>query len=279
MKIFFAYKNNQHRAAKVMAAFQRAILNEGHKVWTNEATSAMAIIYGCGQGHVEIIKRFEALGKPTLILDLGYWERNYNLGAQTHYKVVLGPHNHPQELIKKLNARPDRFEKSKQVIQPWRDNKDGHILLAGMGQKSCVLYGYPDQSWDMWAVKEIRKYTNRKIVYRPKPSWRNCPPIAGTEYSPPGDSLAPYLNSAFCVVNHHSNVGVDALLAGVPVFSWDGAAFYQSSQDLSKIETPYYPEDREKFLWGLCHYNWSVAEIENGLCWSFFWKNYLKKFA
>jgi hypothetical protein len=37
--------------------------------------------------------------------------------------------------------------------------------------------------------------------------------------------------------------------------------------DLAQIETPYYPEDREPFLWNLAAQQWTIKEICAGVAW------------
>lgn len=275
MKILMLYKANQHRSLKVCSSFQRVLLRKGHKMWTNLDTTDMAIIYGMGPGHKEAFDRLRAEGKNVLVIDLGYWRRHYTLEGSTCYKVCVN-HWHPTELLPVMDMPPNRFQKMSMPIAPWRKTGD-YILLPGMGQKSYVLYQYPEMSWDLWAAKEIRKYTDRPIIYRPKPSWKNAPPIPDTIYSPPGEPLDEILDKTWAVVNHHSNVGIDALLRGVPVFSWEGAAKHWSSDDLSKIETPYYPTNREKLFHNLAYFNWSIDEIRGGECWDFFSRQFKLK--
>lgn len=274
MKIKFLFKNNQHRSAKVCAALQRSVVNQGHQIWSDENTADMLCVYGMGPSHKASVERFKALGKPCLIIDLGYWNRNYGAGIQCAYKFSLNNH-HPNDLMADLKMPKDKFDKLGFRIEPWRE-RGTHILLAGMGKKSYELYGLPDQSWDLWAVNEIRKHTKRPIIYRPKPSWKNCPPIHGTTYSPPDQLLSVPLSQSWCTVSHHSNVAVDGLLMGIPSFTWDGAALSVSSQDLSQIESPYKPKHRDQFFWNLAYFNWSIADIEAGHCWNFFWNHWLR---
>lgn len=273
MKVFLAYKPNQHRSQRVMTAFTRSILQAGHKPWGKTEDADAGIIYGMGPGHVLYRDELVARGKPVLIVDLGFWNRSYSLGDKAQYKVSVNSH-HPCDLIQNLKCSSDRFQKLGLTIEPWK-TPGRHILLAGMGQKSCVLYKYPDQSWDLSAVKDLRQHTKRDIWYKPKPSWRGCPPIAGTVYTV-DTPIETALEGAFACVTHHSNAAVDALLKGVPAFTWDGAAKHMAINDLSKIETPFYPDNREQFFSSLAYFNWSVAEIASGECWRWMYKNYLR---
>ena len=274
MKIHFAYKMNQDRAMKVCHAFIRSILNQGHQVWTNPDEADCLVMYGLAPGHVILADKFRAAGKPVIIIDLGYWNRNHGLGVHAEYKISLGSH-HPDQLLYAFEPKEDRFARLHFQIEPWKTTGK-HILLAGMGRKSYAYYGLPDLSWDMDTVRFLKQITDRSIVFRPKPSWRDCAPLSGTAFSAPSTSLGPVLNGAWCVVTHHSNVALDGLLLGIPCFTVEGAALSMSSKMLEDVERPYYPTNRKDFFNRVCHFNWSIAEIEGGKCWQFLWDHWLK---
>jgi hypothetical protein len=65
-----------------------------------------------------------------------------------------------------------------------------------------------------------------------------------------------------------SNAAVDAVLAGVPVFCTSPCAAYRMGHaDLSKIETPHFPPDREQWAWSLAANQWTLREMASGQCW------------
>jgi hypothetical protein len=54
----------------------------------------------------------------------------------------------------------------------------------------------------------------------------------------------------------------------VPVFPLGKcAASRMGLSDLARIETPYYPGDREQFLWNLAAQQWTLDEIAAGEAW------------
>ena len=132
-----------------------------------------------------------------------------------------------------------------------------------MGPKSNVLYGYKD--WDRNTVEELRKYTNRPILYRPKPSDKHPLDIEGATTVDSSLPLMAHLRGAHAVVTHHSNVGCDALLEGIPVFSRYGPARYMSNP-LQMIEEPLYSE-RKPFFNRLAYCQWSLSEMSSGQAW------------
>ena len=124
------------------------------------------------------------------------------------------------------------------------------------------------QEWDRWAYEEIRKRTERPIIYRPKPSWLNPQPIPGTIFSSKHQNLDAVLNNTFLVVSHHSNLCIDALLKGIPAICVDGAANAICTNDFDTIKEPEHP-DRTQFFWNLAYCNWSVGEMYTGECWRY----------
>ena len=95
-----------------------------------------------------------------------------------------------------------------------------------------------------------------KIVVRRKPK-------AGETLEP----LAEALGKAHALVTHSSNVAIEAVVAGVPVFvSPSSAAAPMGLSDLSLIETPVYP-DRDQWLAHLAYCQFSFEEIRSGAAW------------
>jgi hypothetical protein len=61
---------------------------------------------------------------------------------------------------------------------------------------------------------------------------------------------------------------VDALLAGVPVFcTAPCAAQTMGHTDPALIETPLYPDDRERWARVLAANQWTLDEMRDGACW------------
>jgi hypothetical protein len=143
-----------------------------------------------------------------------------------------------------------------------------------MGAKSAwAEQEEPVESWERTVVETLRAQSDRKIIYRPKPSWTEAKPIPGTTFSPRAQPLIELLGKqCHAVVTHHSNVAVDGLVSGVPAFIKLGAAapMSLSTSNLAMIEYPYYPLDRyrEQWLNDLAYCQWSLKEMSNGACWS-----------
>ncbi len=80
------------------------------------------------------------------------------------------------------------------------------------------------------------------------------------------------LADCWAVVTLHSNVAVDALMAGIPVNVAEGVAA-EFSTPLAQIETPRMPEGREQLFADIAYCQWTPAEMASGACWSHLLKN------
>src|SRR5690606_30353014 len=122
-----------------------------------------------------------------------------------------------------------------------------HIVVAGSGPKSSARDGNEFQAWEREAIATLRTLTDRPIVYLPKPYMKQAAPpeIPGATMDRT-TPLAELLSGAHAVVTRQSNVAVDALRLGVPVFCWEGVASVLASQDLTEIERPFRPGDEQR---------------------------------
>lgn len=229
------------------------------------------VFYGL-EGNCRQILADHSKAGTAVYVDLGYWGRREGGRWAGFHKIVMNG-RHPTSYFRSVKHPHDRIGRFHVGPKPWREN-GSHILLAGMGDKGAWAEGYRPEEWERWAIAELRKYTDRPIVYRPKPSWKTAKPIAGTLYSPRDRDVQQDLADCWAVVTHHSNVAVDAIVAGVPAFCWAGVAEPLSLQDLSQIERPYCPgrgageeNDRAQWMADIAYTQWSIAEMRQGLPW------------
>lgn len=220
-----------------------------------------AILWGYVTSCQNIMAGYKAAGKSAVYLDMGYWLRN------DHYKVSVND-RHPTKYFQSVKHDDVRRKRFGVVPREWyRPEGPAPILLAGMSEKAAWVEGLePMGSWEQATVLALRNHTDRPIFYRPKR--HTAPPIPGTEFCHPRSTLLEdVLPHCHSVVTHHSNVGVDGLVFGIPAFTEQGVAFPLALQNLSRIETPYYPDYREQWLNDVAYCQWSTKELKNGLCW------------
>jgi hypothetical protein len=78
------------------------------------------------------------------------------------------------------------------------------------------------------------------------------------------------LIKAKAVANLNSTISIEALVAGIPVVSFDDQdpAYAITGRDLNDL---YYPENRLEFFQYLAHCQWSEQEISSGEFWEHIW--------
>lgn len=135
-------------------------------------------------------------------------------------------------------------------VLPWQ--KSGrHVVVALPSQ----TYSRSHDDAGTWADETLRKLallTTRQIVVRDKETKR---------------PLQADLDGAHCLVTHGSMTAVEAVICGCPVIVHsDSAAALLGLTDLSKIETPVYP-DRQPWLNSLAYSQYSESELVDGTLW------------
>lgn len=240
------------------------VLSESH--YKGEHGFDIAVFYGL-EGNLPLIFRDYAASSWAVYVDLGYWGRREGGRWAGYHKVVVNG-RHPNAYYRKPQHDRRRISHFRGLLaEPWQTNGN-HILLAGMGDKGALAEGFEPEQWERQAIEIIRSRTERPILYRPKPSWKKARPIPGTLYSDPKQKVVEdELRNCHAVVTHHSNVAVDALVAGTPTFCVGGVAVDFSCKRLEQIERPIYPEGRDAWMADLAYTQWSVQEMANGDCW------------
>jgi len=228
----------------------------------------VAAFYGLKDRLLDIFEDYKAAGKKSVLVDLGYFGRHDGGRLAGYHKFTVNDHS-PLAYFQKRQHGPDRIKKFGIKLKPMR-KRGQYILLAGMSGKGAGVFGYKPEAFEKEMVKRISQVTNMPILYRPKPSWKDARPIEGTFFSPPGQSLETDLKRAYAVVTHHSNVAIDALIDGVPIFVIGKSVASPLARYMPEdIENPYYPsdEERQQLLNDIAYTQWSIAEMTNGRAW------------
>lgn len=190
-----------------------------------------------GLGHIERRRHIDthlARGGRLIGWDMPYWGRHDRTNPDHPMRLTLDA-DHPWRMIKP--EPPDRFAATGIQLAE-RAKADGPVMLVGQGRKSQRL----DPMWEAHAKDRIRQlFPGAPIVYRPKA--KNQPPIEAA------------LRGVRAVVCRHSNVAVDACIAGVPVICEDGAAFalYREGSNPTRAQ-------RLAFLQSLAWWQWKPSE-------------------
>lgn len=222
-----------------------------------------------GVKSAKLFRECERCGVVPIMFDKGYVrDRLPDARVWQFWRVAVGAH-HPTRYLSGRKLSAERWQALGLDIEPWRNFAD-IVLIAGSSEKYHNFYGleHPTE-WARKVVEQLRSMTNKRIVYRPKPSWHDAKPIRGAEFSGPTDKLGPILENAWAVVTHGSNLCFEAALRGVPsIVLGDGVAAPISSTRLAEIANPKLGK-REQWLANLAHWQWTEDEMADGLMWKF----------
>lgn len=167
------------------------------------------------------------------------------IGRLDFYRMTRGDFQ-PSKLVQRPADRWVELKKKYSLkLGDWRKGKN--VLVTLSDQRTYDFFGLG--KWGESIKGEVKKHTSRPIVLRPR-----------TETIPIGEQL----RGAWCLVTYASNTAIDALLAGVPVFTLGPSiARPMGLSDLSKLEAPVYP-DREEFFRHLAYCQFTNTEFRDG---------------
>jgi hypothetical protein len=180
---------------------------------------------------------------------------NAYFGRGRFYRVTEGAIQHSGlgDIASDTVAQP-RWQRHGLRFKDWRRIGD-HILVCDQSDAFLKLVGGVDpMAWRRQVRATIGLNSDRPLVWRSKGSKR---------------ALSDDLRKCWAVVTYTSNCAIDALLAGVPIFVLGPSAARPMGQnDLSLIEQPLYPDNREEWAAVLAANQWTLEEMRSGQAWS-----------
>lgn len=208
---------------------------------------------------LQVQSTMKALGRRCLIMDTGCIDSaNYTQIGYGGIKGLASFHNQ--------KSHPDRWLLQKREVLPWRADGKNIVILGqnrfGISTQERDIFLWYDET-----IEEIRKYTDRPIIYRHHPKcdidYQNSEVIGSRN-----TSISTDLENAWCVVAFSTNAVVDAIIHGIPVFTPDprSIAYSVGNKNLAEIEQPT-TFNRGQWLCDLAYAEWNVEEMRQGLPW------------
>jgi len=208
----------------------------------------------------KIIHKCMENNRPFYYMDTGYFgnepSRVNPNGWKFWHRVVKNDLQHG-----KIIERPgDRFERFGKKFTPWKKT-GSKILIAAPDEKPMKFYGLDLDTWIDDTVFNLKKYTDREIVIRRRDKNR----IDRIQHNTLQDALD---DDVFAMVTFNSVAAIESIFYGIPAFTLApaNAASPVSSQDISHIETPYYPDQDKLYAWGshLAYGQFHIDELKSG---------------
>lgn len=202
-------------------------------------------IYGQVWGAERLLPDALKHNRPFWYIDNGYWRPGRG-NPEGYYRICyrsMGPVFLPDADAARGAATGVKFA-------PWRPS-GRHILFALPGADYGAALGFSMPVWIEHTKALLKRVTDRPIITRDRKSLV---------------PLADHLRDCWAVVTHSSNVAVEAVLAGVPVFVVPGSsAAPVGNVDLANLERPAMPDDREIWWTSLMCQQFTPAEMRSGL--------------
>lgn len=199
------------------------------------------VVWGQMWTALTAIQKARAQGRPYLQLDNGFIRPGRGT-LEGYYRISYcapGPILWP-------DAPPARLAVH---MQPWR-SIGSQVVVGVPGEHFGRAWDLDMTAWTAQCVSTLRRYCRRPVVTRVKRS-----PVP----------LQIQLHNAWAVYTHSSNIAVDAVIAGIPVFCAETCpAAPVGCLDVAQIERPVMP-DRAAWLNSLIAQQYTVDEMQSGL--------------
>tara|TARA_B100000900_G_scaffold413807_1_gene438699 strand:- start:2449 stop:3300 length:852 start_codon:yes stop_codon:yes gene_type:complete len=257
----------------VFNAFRDGALALGHDVVLDGDDGIDVIwsvlFHGRMGGNKDIWERNQRENRPTIVLEVGGIKRG------TTWKVGLNGINRDAFFGYDGNDDTRSIQLGLKLL-PWQ-TQGKNILICGQHDKSLQWTNMSRMSnWFLNTYDEIRKYTDKPIIFRPHPRCRlehierglhnvtrREPQYINGTY----DDFDMGFNDIFATVSWSSNPGIHSIINGVPAFVGPSSLAYPVANDISnmaKILDPIRP-DRQQWLNDYAHTEWTVEEISQGI--------------
>lgn len=210
----------------------------------------LLVMWGVGAMHMsEIRQKHKDTGRHVITLDIGYFPREKANGP-VRFSI---DEDFPIKFLDNTSTSRVRFDMTGVVLrEDYREN--GHIVLAGIGPKHHEYMRDVLDSWEVDKLKELKqRFPDKRILYRPKP--RRDFVRLDCEMDDTS-SIEDVLKGASLAVCCHSNVAVDAVIAGVPIEVDTNVAAWLAGK-------PYNAASRRDFLNRLSWWQWRPTEFKS----------------
>jgi len=262
--------NGALNSRPVFDAFDHSLVAAGHDVLYNDINADVNVIWSVlWNGRMARNEAVWNQTKPVIVLEVGGIKRG------TTWKVGLNGINRDAYFGDMGNSN-DRATLLNLEVKPWRTDGE-YILIAGQHDKSLQWQTMPRMSnWFLNTYDEIRKHTDRPIIFRPHPRcrlehierglknvYRQEPRHVTNTY----DDFDMGFDNVWATISYSSNPGIHSIIEGVPAFVSTHSLAYPAGNDidfLHTIEQPLMP-DRTQWLNDYAHTEYTIEEIAAGL--------------
>ena len=270
-----AYFPNQCalNSGPVLEAMLSSLRRAGHTCIPNDLDDSAdcdaaiiwsALWYGRMAKNKAVYESYRAQNKPVIIVDVGALYRGETWKIALNHINRLGYYGHTENLDM---DRPRKLG----ISLALNLSRNPAILIAAQHRFSLQLSNQVHEEWIMDQIKAIRAVSDRPIVVRPHPrspievgildntiTVEKPTKVAGTY-----DSFDMHFDY-HAVVNYCSGPGIQAAISGTRPIVGPYSLAAPVSVFLEDLDRPY-NIDRDQWLVEICHTEYTVKEINQGL--------------
>jgi len=251
----------------VFDAFEQGVKKLGHEVVEdNEDVVVIWSVLWSGRmiGNRRIYLNARLQNKPVVILEVGTLQRNHT------WKVSVNHVNREGYFGNEEHLDINRPKKLNLTLLPYNENRRKQILIATQRQESLQWQDQPAvEDWVSNLVAKIKTVSDRSIVVRPHPRYMLKKPILNVRVERPRQVAGTYDEfdikyDYHCVINFNSGPAIQAAINGTPIICDVTSLAAPVSNSIENIESLIFL-DRETWFLKLCHSEWTIDEIAQGI--------------
>ena len=266
-----AYFPNQcaQNSVPVMQAMLDSLRDAGHIVEENSMDSDAAIIWsvlwaGRMTENKKVYEHYRAHDRPVIVADVGALCRGETWKIAVNHINRLGYYGHTENLNM---DRPRKLGISLAVNL----SRNPAILIAAQHRHSLQLANQDHEAWIMQQIEEIRHVSDRPIIIRPHPRSPLHMDILNKTITVERPQKIANTYDSFdmhfdyhAVVNYSSGTGIQAAISGTRPVVGTYSLAVPVSVAIADLDQPY-NIDRDQWLVEICHTEYTVKEIKEGL--------------
>lgn len=212
---------------------------------------------------------YRAHNKPVIVIEVGGLLRN------TTWKLGINGINRDADFAVESYMPGDRVKKFGIILQPWKQDGE-YVLICGQHGHSEQWRNMPDMdTYYRNTILDIRKFTDKPIVVRSHPRYReslhwacdtqwythqsvtwNTPKHVQHTYD--SFDLEHMLKHTQFTVSHSSNAGINSIIQGVPAVVSESSLAYDVGTSMGGwLSKP----DRHNWLNRMTYTEWFADEI------------------
>lgn len=268
MRVAYFPNSCAQNSVPVMQAVLDSLRKHGHTVIENSLDADAAVIWsvlwsGRMAPNQTVWSHYRSLNRPVIVIDVGALYRGETWKIALNHITAEGYYGHTENLDW---GRPKKLGINLAI----NVSRNPRIVIAAQHQHSLQVANLGSyQDWLRQQIENLQAVTDRPIVVRPHPRSRLNLNIANVIIEQPQRVANTYdsYNLAFdchAMINYNSGPGIQAALAGTRPIVDPTSLAYPVSTTMADIEQPY-TQNRDQWLTQICHTEYTVKEIEQGL--------------